>query len=87
MDTIYMKTNFYNKLQNFFKNLATYTRFLTDEQYNELIKIQSTRISQRYLKCVCKSKCQNKKCICLKKKKFNALQNVTFLQNVIISKK
>jgi hypothetical protein len=63
-----MKSNFYNKLQNFFKNLTTNTSFLSDEQYNELIKIQSTRIGQEFLKCVCKSKCQNKKCICLKNK-------------------
>jgi hypothetical protein len=42
------------------------TSLLSDEQYNELIKIRFTRIGQEYLKCVCKSKYQNKKCICFK---------------------
>jgi hypothetical protein len=46
--------------------MATNTNFLSDEQYNELIKIESTRFGQGFLKYVCKSKCQNKKCICLK---------------------
>jgi hypothetical protein len=48
--------------------LATNTSFLSDEQYNELIEIQSTRIGQGFLKRICKSKCQNKKCTCLKNK-------------------
>jgi hypothetical protein len=43
IDTIYMKSNFHNELQIFLKNLAIYTSFLSDEQYNELIKIQSTK--------------------------------------------
>jgi hypothetical protein len=33
MSTIYMKSNVYNKLQNFFKNLTANIIFLSDEKY------------------------------------------------------
>jgi hypothetical protein len=79
IDTIYMKSNFHNKLQI----LATNISFLFDEQYNELIKIQSTRIDQGLIKCVCKSKNQNKNVFTLKII-FYAFQNITFLQHFII---
>lgn len=73
-----MKSNFYNELHKNRKNLANNTSFLSDEKYNELIEIiaelkagrkrkeQSTGTGQGFLKCICKTKCQNKKCICLK---------------------
>jgi hypothetical protein len=61
MNTIYMKLNFYENLQMFLKNVAINTSFLSDEQFNELIKIQSTRIGKVFLKRVCKSNCQYEK--------------------------
>jgi hypothetical protein len=39
MDTINMKSNFYNELHKNRKNLANNTSFLSDEKYNELIEI------------------------------------------------
>jgi hypothetical protein len=50
MDTIDMKSNFYNKLHKNFKNMAI--SFLSVEQYNELIKFQPTGTGQGFLKCV-----------------------------------
>ncbi|KAL4152711.1 hypothetical protein QTP88_000544 [Uroleucon formosanum] len=50
MDTINMKSIFYNELHNNRKNLANNTSFLSDEKYNELIEIISE------LKVGCKKK-------------------------------
>jgi len=41
MDTIYMKSNFYNELHKNSKNLANNTSFLSYEKYNELREIIS----------------------------------------------
>jgi hypothetical protein len=65
--------------------LTTNTDFLSDEQYNELIKIQYTRINQGFLKCVVSPSVKIKSVFALKIT-FHALQNVIFLQHVIISK-
>jgi hypothetical protein len=42
------EVKFNNKFQLFFKNVVINTSFLSDEQYNELIKIESTRIGQGF---------------------------------------
>ena len=39
MDTINMKSKFYDELHTNRKNLAKNTNFLSDERYNELIEI------------------------------------------------
>jgi len=41
MDTTNMKLNFYKELHKNRKNLANNTSFLTDEKYNELVKVIS----------------------------------------------
>jgi hypothetical protein len=64
--------------------LATNTSFLSDEQYYELIKVQSTRIGQGFLKCVSPS--VKIKSVFALKLTFCTLQNFTFVQHVIISK-
>jgi len=47
MDTINMKSKFYDELHKNRKNLANNTSFLSDEKYNELIEIISELKARR----------------------------------------